>query len=234
MTLLPKKKGRGFPPISDLGYVPRPRFLNEERAYSHFSGTPELDVSTYRTGPDVKFTLTPEVFEKMHIYAQLSEGEISGCGKVELIEDTESSLHIRIVDVMIFKQVVTPGHTTMNGEVLSRWYYELVKADQDPGEWKLWWHSHHTMPAFFSGEDHATIATLSEPGRMYSLCINKAGNMVARADKESNIIGTASIEIDHPINEELREQLRAQVEELVTLDKERYVGLPDEEEASGF
>lgn len=140
-------------------------------------------LGSFKMDPDVYFTMSPEVFQKMHAYAQMSKGEISGFGKTRTTK-TEGAINVEILDVRIFKQVVNPAHTELDREALADFYFSLLKSEEDPANWNLWWHSHHNFSVFFSGEDNSTISKLSNDSTLYSICINKRGQMVGRSDRK--------------------------------------------------
>lgn len=117
------------------------------------------------------FHLLP--YKKMFFYTQASKGEVSGFGRVK-----ETEKGFVVTDIKTFEQSCTPGHTKLDGEALTIFYLSL----EHPEEYRLWWHTHNDFSAYFSPEDKGTIAELSEDALLISVCMNKDGDIVARAD----------------------------------------------------
>lgn len=165
--------------------------------------------------PDVYFTMSQEVFQKMHAFAMMSKGEISGFGKTRTIRK-DDTITVEILDVRIFKQEVNPAHTKLDRGALADFYFSLIRENEDPAQWNLWWHSHHDFGVFFSGEDTSTIADLSgnDAYSLYSICINKRGQMVGRSDRKGNEI-EAEIIVSSPVDETMLVKCKKEVDELV-------------------
>lgn len=100
----------------------------------------------------MKVMFTAEAFKKFRAYVDGIEYEISGFGKVE-----KRDKDLWVTDIKIFDQLVTSSHTEMDARALAKFFDDLLVAGEDPVNWKLWWHSHVEMPAFFSATDDATI-----------------------------------------------------------------------------
>jgi len=128
--------------------------------------------------------LSSEVFNKMLSYAVCANSEISGFGKIKEVGD-----RVIVTEIRIFPQVCNGAHTTLEQDDLVRFMSEIIANGEKPEDWKLWWHSHYDFAAFFSGEDTSTIAQLTKASaihpdgsKLYSICINNKGEMVARVD----------------------------------------------------
>ncbi len=120
-----------------------------------------------------------EVEERIHGYVMSVETEIAGMGKVAVSPDGES---ITVTEVMIYEQDVTGATADLSPQAIAKWQTELVKKGESPKHWKLWWHSHANMQAFFSGRDTATIDQQTEGDWMVSLVVNKRREREARLD----------------------------------------------------
>jgi proteasome lid subunit RPN8/RPN11 len=152
----------------------------------------------------------------MLAYAKVCDGEISGWGKTKVTKKKDSNTYlVTVVDIRIFKQEVTAVHTTLSTDVLTPFYLDLIKEGEELQYWNVWWHSHFDMPVFFSGEDEATIKKTAK-GRLYSICINRAGELKARVDeKGKNIVDELGVRIENPINNSLLSACRAEVKRKV-------------------
>lgn len=167
---------------------------------------------------DVRIHIPLEVYHKMLSYARASSGEISGFGKTR-VRNTAAFREVWIEEVRIFKQTVTHSHTELDNQALTDWYLELIRLGEDPGSWNLWWHSHNDFDTFFSGVDTATISKLiagKKPDRMlYSVCINKFGELSARADSQQESQTQIRAHVEHNISPTIIAQCKKEVKKYV-------------------
>jgi hypothetical protein len=129
----------------------------------------------------------PEAYRKFRAYIHLIDYEISGFGKVR-----KEGNDLIVEDVKIFDQVVNGGSTEIDAfgdggsGGYAKFWDDLAVAGEDASLWKLWWHSHVTMPAFFSGTDRNTINDWdTEQGHdnwMLSIVTNKYGAINCQVD----------------------------------------------------
>lgn len=126
----------------------------------------------------MKLIIPKAIEERIHGYAMSVESEIAGMGKVR-VENNDS---IIVEEVMIYEQEVTGATADLSTKSLAKWQSDIVKAGGSPKQWKLWWHSHDNMPAFFSGRDVATIDGQTEGEWLISLVVNKKREREARLD----------------------------------------------------
>lgn len=127
----------------------------------------------------MKLIIPKEVEARLHDYVMSVDSEIAGMGRVSVSEDGET---VTVEEVMIYEQEVTGATADLSPQAIARWQSDLVKAGGSPKHWKLWWHSHHTMAAFFSGTDTATMDRQSEGDWMMSLVVNVKRERKARLD----------------------------------------------------
>lgn len=125
----------------------------------------------------MKLIIPKEIEAKIHAYVMSVNSEIAGMGKVHIEGE-----NIIVDDVMIYEQTVTGATADLSQGAIAKWLTELVRAGGSPKEWKLWWHSHHTMSAFFSGRDTATIDLQTESDWLVSLVVNCKREREARID----------------------------------------------------
>ena len=115
--------------------------------------------------------------ERIHSYVMSVPSEIAGMGKVSINGDD-----ITVEEVMIYEQEVTGATADLSPQAIAKWQTELVRAGESPKNWRLWWHSHANMQAFFSGRDTDTIDQQTEGDWMVSLVVNKRREREARLD----------------------------------------------------
>lgn len=172
-------------------------------------------------GPDTKVEFPQHIYAKMLAYAKASPGEISGWGKTKVVEDEYGDKVATIVDIRLFKQTVMSVHTSLNGEALTHWYIDMATNEpkEDLRDWNLWWHSHNTMPVFFSTTDDTAILKLKSPC-LYSVCINKDGLLTARLDTDrGKTTQEVPISIVYEVDRDLQKACAAEVKAKVTFDE---------------
>lgn len=126
----------------------------------------------------MKLILPLEIEKKINAYAHAaSPNEVAGFGKVRVEGDS-----IFVEDVMIYEQTVTGAHVDMDAADIAKWATGIIKAGGSTKDWKLWWHSHVDMQAFFSAVDTGTIDRSTEFDWMVSLVVNKRRERHARLD----------------------------------------------------
>ena len=122
-----------------------------------------------------------ESYCKIFSYCLNAKGEISGLAKSKTVEMNRTR-YLKIYSPKIFKQRNNSVHTTMSGDVLSKFIVELAQQNQSPKNWNVWWHTHNDFTAHFSSEDEMTIKRMSESSRLISICVNKMGEIACRFD----------------------------------------------------
>lgn len=135
-----------------------------------------LSLITYK---NMKLIIPKEVEKRIHDYVMSVSSEIAGMGRVTVSPDGES---VTVEEVMIYDQTVTGATADLSPQAIAKWQSDLVKAGGSPKHWKLWWHSHDNMEAFFSGRDTETIDGQTESDWLMSLVVNKRQEREARLD----------------------------------------------------
>lgn len=125
----------------------------------------------------MKLIIPKEIEERIHGYVMSVESEIAGMGKVRIEGDS-----MIVEEVMIYEQEVTGATADLSPKAMAKWQSDLVKAGGSPKMWRLWWHSHANMPAFFSATDTDTMDTQTESDWLMSLVVNKRRERKARLD----------------------------------------------------
>lgn len=114
--------------------------------------------------PQVYFD--PMVYKKIMHWVHKSTVEVSGLGKIRLMEDGS----ILVISAHLIEQENSSSETEMQPDALTKAMYELR---DEPGELKFWWHSHVNMGVFWSGTDIATMKMLGQHGWFLSTVFNK-------------------------------------------------------------
>ena len=122
----------------------------------------------------VRLVIEDSVYQEVMWYVRHSDHEVSGLGTVTVQPSTKTGepTILRVKRVFLLPQSNTSTHTEIDAEAVGKLEYQLHR-DKTPGELRWWWHSHVNMGAFWSGEDRATIAELSEHGWYCATVFNK-------------------------------------------------------------
>lgn len=125
--------------------------------------------------PQVRIPLL--MWQKMMAYVTACPVEINGFGLVSFVDPRT----IVVEDVFILDQTATVASVETDPAAIARHMYEMQQAGGDPGKIKLQWHSHVTMPTFFSQTDWENIEDW--PGDwLLSLVLNQSGESACRLD----------------------------------------------------
>jgi hypothetical protein len=163
--------------------------------------------------------ITPEARQRLDLYIQTADGEISGLGTV-----TRLGNDFLITAVHLFEQECTGASTELSSEDVSKFLLEAVRADIDPSGLKMWWHSHSNMGAFWSGTDEITASSFSN-GWMLSLVGNKRGEYRIRLDIYEPLritLDELELQLHYPENNSLRQEVEAEVKEKVRVKTKVY------------
>ena len=120
--------------------------------------------------------IAPEAKKRLDLYLALCPEEISGLGEAERV-----GRDFLVTSVRLFPQEVTAGSTELDGDAVQAFLLELVRAGEDPGRFKCWWHSHVAGSPFWSGTDEATASGFDN-GWMLSVVGNNRGEYRVRLD----------------------------------------------------
>ena len=115
-----------------------------------------------------KFWISRENFEKVIAYAEsayrLHKSEIGG--QLVVLEDKDGDYILE--DPVILKQEISSGNCELDGQELAIHYSQMIGKHGNNVR-HCWWHSHHTMGAFWSGTDDSTI--LNHPANDWTLSL---------------------------------------------------------------
>lgn len=158
-----------------------------------------------------------KVYQKMRAYVNNTKLEISGLGRVE-----RRGEDFWITDVKILEQRVTGTETVLDRRAIGKFYDEIMQEGGATEEWKLWWHSHNNMEAFFSKTDVDTIDdfdTEEEANNWWlSIVTNHEGKIKNRVDIYRPIrCNIADLDWDISFDDsELDDEIKLEISEKVT------------------
>lgn len=115
-----------------------------------------------------KFWIHPDDFQKVIDYAAASYDEFKSeiAGQMIVVPDAEGDFILKAPVIM--KQTVSGGLCTLDKESLAK-YYAGTAVKEGADVRFCWWHSHHTMGAFWSSTDDDTI--LSNPSKDWTVSL---------------------------------------------------------------
>jgi hypothetical protein len=137
----------------------------------------EIDEANERPLPyEPHLSFTEESWRQLVLYTLHCPFEIGGLGLIKAVDKD-----FLVTDVLLVKQDVNDIATRLDSRAVSELIMELIDSGQDPGELKLWWHSHAHEAPFWSGVDQETIENFKND-YMISLVANHQLQFLARQD----------------------------------------------------
>ena len=119
-----------------------------------------------------EFYIEKKDWDKVISYAQAAwdehRSEIGGM--MVVVQDKDDDWQVQ--DPVILKQRISSGNTHLDKEELAKYYTKAAKKYKDNIFRFCWWHSHHTMSAFWSGTDTSTIDEFSDGDFSFALVVN--------------------------------------------------------------
>ena len=118
------------------------------------------------------FYIEKKDWSKVISYAQAAWDEYKSeiGGMMVVVKDTDDDWSVQ--DPVILKQTISAGNTHLDKEELAKYYTRAAMKYKDNEFRFCWWHSHHTMGAFWSGTDTNTIDEYSDGDFSFALVVN--------------------------------------------------------------
>ena len=121
------------------------------------------------------FYITKKNWDKILGYSEEAynehKSEIGGMSV--MVEDKEGNWHLQ--NPVILKQEISAGNTVLEKEALAEYYTKEAMRMGKKNFRFCWWHSHHTMGAFWSGTDIKAIDEFNEGDFSFALVVNLKG-----------------------------------------------------------
>ena len=119
-----------------------------------------------------EFYIAERDWNKIQNYAQAayddSKSEIGGM--LIAIEDKDGDWELK--DPVILKQQISGGNCILDKDDLAVYYTKVGSKLKKKNFRFVWWHSHHTMDAFWSGTDLTAIKEYSDGDFSFALVVN--------------------------------------------------------------
>lgn len=166
----------------------------------------------------IKVIISRDNLNKLYAFVEHCPQEISGFGRVKISGNT-----LKITEVFIIKQEVTPAHTAMTPDALYAAIQDEAAAGKDTSDWMLWWHSHVNFGTSPSGHDLETIEALSSSSPLIAMIINKSHEMYLRVDVYQPlrlVVTDVDFEVVDEPNDMIANEVKSEIAAKVTLTAE--------------
>jgi proteasome lid subunit RPN8/RPN11 len=142
------------------------------------------------------FYMDDKDWKKIHNYSQAAydteKSEIGGM--LVAIEDEAGDWHLK--DPVILKQAISAGNCVLDKEALAPYYTKAGAKYKDKNFRFVWWHSHHTMSAFWSGTDLNAIQEYSDGDFSFALVVNLKGEYKLRVSVWKPFVCHEDVELE--------------------------------------
>ena len=169
------------------------------------------------------FYITQKNWDKILGYAEEAyETEKSEIGGMSvMVEDKDGDWTLE--QPVILKQDITASNTVLEKEALSIYYSKVGKMMGKKNFRFCWWHSHHTMSAFWSGTDITAIDEFNEGDFSFALVVNLKGEYKFRVSVWSPVEAHQDVELEIiDAKHRCTKKMKAEVKELCS--KPTYSG----------
>ena len=99
---------------------------------------------------------------------ETEKSEIGGMSV--MVEDADGDWEL--LHPVILEQEISGGNTVLDKDALAVYYTQQAKKMGNKNYRFCWWHSHHTMAAFWSGTDLTAIDEFNEGDFSFALVVN--------------------------------------------------------------
>ena len=159
------------------------------------------------------FYITQKNWDRILGYAEEAyETEKSEIGGMSvMVEDKDGDWTLE--QPVILKQEITTGNTVLEKEALSRYYSKVGKKMGNKNFRFCWWHSHHTMSAFWSGTDITAIDEYSDGDFSFALVVNLKGEYKFRVSVWNPVEAHQDVELEiidakHRCTKKMKEEVK--------------------------
>ena len=159
------------------------------------------------------FYIKQKNWDKILGYAEEAyETEKSEIGGMSvMVEDKDGDWTLQ--DPVILKQEISSGNTILEKEALSRYYSKVGKKMGNKNFRFCWWHSHHTMSAFWSGTDITAIDEYSDGDFSFALVVNLKGEYKFRVSVWQPVEAHQDVELEiinakHRCTKKMKEEVK--------------------------
>ena len=164
---------------------------------------------------DNTFSISRKNWTKVIDYAAIAYNEHKSeiGGMMVVIEDDDGDWEL--INPVILKQTITASNTHLDKDELAIYYTKMGKKYKNKNFRFCWWHSHHTMDAFWSGTDLSTIDEFDEGDFSFALVVNLKEEYKFRVSVWKPFETHKDVELDIPkVERKVSNKMVNEVEEL--------------------
>jgi len=160
------------------------------------------------------FYIKQKNWDKILGYAEeayeTEKSEIGGMSVMVEDEDGDWTLE----QPVILKQEISSGNTVLEKAALSIYYSKVGKKMGNKNFRFCWWHSHHTMSAFWSGTDITAIDEFNEGDFSFALVVNLKGEYKFRVSVWNPVEAHQDVELEiidakHRCTKKMKEEVKS-------------------------
>ena len=178
------------------------------------------------------FWIHPDDFDKIIKYAGSAYNQFKSeiGGQMIAVQDDVGDWILK--DPVILKQEISYANCTMEASALGLHYSQMIKK-HGKNVRHCWWHSHHTMKAFWSGTDDATILETPAKDWTVSLVVNLKKEYQLRVQFFSPFLHEVNVDLnflevltenDAEVDKEVKQLCTNQVVKRINTYTARYNG----------
>ena len=142
------------------------------------------------------FYITKKNWDRILGYAEeaYSEHKSEIGGMSVMVKDKDGDWELQ--QPVILKQQISSGNTVIDKDALAEYYVKQAKK-MGKREFRFcWWHSHHTMKAFWSGTDLTAIEEYSDGDFSFALVVNLKGEYKFRVSVWNPVEAHEDVELE--------------------------------------
>ena len=133
-------------------------------------------------------------------------------GMSVMIEDQDGDWELK--NPVILKQEKSSGNTVLDKDSLAEYYTRECKKMGKKNFRICWWHSHHTMAAFWSGTDLTAIDEFEEGDFSFALVVNLKGEYKFRISVWRPLEVHQDVELEIMYNSKASKKMEQEVKDL--------------------
>ena len=170
------------------------------------------------------FYITNKNWDKILGYAEeaYNEHKAEIGGMSVMVKDKDGDWELQ--QPVILKQQITGSNTILDKDALAVYYTKQAKKMGKKEFRFCWWHSHHTMKAFWSGTDITAIDEFNEGDFSFALVVNLKGEYKFRVSVWQPVEVHQDVDLEiHGNSSRCTNKMKKEVEDLCsTMTYQRY------------
>ena len=136
-----------------------------------------------------------------------------------MVEDADGDWEL--LHPVILKQEISSGNTVLDKDALAVYYTQQAKKMGSKNFRFCWWHSHHTMSAFWSSTDLKAIDEFEDGDFSFALVVNLKGEYKFRVSVWSPVEAHQDVDLEVIRPKRCNKKMKEEVEELCS--KHSYI-----------